>query len=224
MVIVAPEYEGSKSYRVLGAPLIAPAGGGGSGLVQFKGLDDLRFRLLQGGGFEAGPLVGYRFGRDEDVNRRLRGTGDIDGGLVVGGFLGYRMGGIFPFASYHHQVTGDGTGSIIRAGLETNSRFGSVALTTTLGATWASEAYNQSFFGIDAVQAARSGLRLYDAEAGIKDVFLSASADIALDARWTLKLMGRYTHLLGEARDSPLVETNHQLFGGVGLTYRFNLN
>jgi outer membrane scaffolding protein for murein synthesis (MipA/OmpV family) len=67
-------------------------------------------------------------------------------------------------------------------------------------------------------------LRLYDAQAGIKDAFLAASAEIPIDARWTFRVMGRYTHLLGEARHSPLVETNHQLFGGIGLTYRFNLN
>jgi outer membrane scaffolding protein for murein synthesis (MipA/OmpV family) len=49
------------------------------------------------------------------------------------------------------------------------------------------------------------------------------SSDIALDQRWTLKLTGRYSHLVGDAADSPIVETESQFYGGVGLTYRFDV-
>ena len=57
-VFVAPKYEGSKDYEVRGAPFIAPAGLGDTSRVQFRGPDDLRFRLIEFGGFEAGPLAG----------------------------------------------------------------------------------------------------------------------------------------------------------------------
>ena len=76
MVMVAPKYEGSKDYRVLGVPFIAPAGlSDGNGRVQVKGADDVRFRLFQAQGFELGPLAGWRFGPDEDDARRLRRGG-----------------------------------------------------------------------------------------------------------------------------------------------------
>ena len=73
------------------------------------------------------------------------------------------------------------------------------------------------------LQSSNSGLRFYDSDAGIKDVFLAASADVKLDDRWTLKLMGRYSFLTGEVSDSPIVETEHQFFGGIGATYRFSI-
>lgn len=226
LVIVKPKYEGSKDYEVVGAPIIAPSSGTSSGRVQFKGVDDLRLRLLQHEGFEAGPLVGYRFGRDEDDAALLTGIGDVDGGLVVGGYAGYRFGGIMPFVSYHHQVTGDDTGANVRLGLEAKFPIGSaISMTAIGGVTWADEDYMQSYFGITAAQSAASvaGLAAFDADAGFKDVFLGASADVPLSERWTLKLTGRYAYLLGDAADSPVVETEHQWTGGIGFTYRFDL-
>jgi MipA family protein len=224
IVIVTPTYEGSKRYEVLGAPLIVPGSSTTDGIVQFKGLDDVRFRVLKLDGLEAGPLVGYRFGRQESDDRHLRGLGDVDGGLVVGAYAGYRFGALFPFVSYHHQVTGSDTGGIARFGVEgTTTLPGRIAVKATLGATWASAAYTESLFGVTTLQSARSGLRFYDTDAGIKDVFLAANADIPLDDRWTLKLLGRYSQLTGDAKDSPIVETRNQFFGGAGLTYRFSL-
>jgi outer membrane scaffolding protein for murein synthesis (MipA/OmpV family) len=224
MVIVKPKYEGAKDYEVTGAPIIAPAGSG-SGLVQFNGLDDLRIRLLDQHGFEAGPLVGYRFGRDQDDADLLDGLGDVDGGLVVGGYAGYRFGAVMPFVSYHHQITGDDTGGVARLGVEARvPLLGALDLKATAGVSWADDDYMQSYFGISAGQAITStaGLAAYDASSGIKDAFLGASASMPLSERWSLKLTGRYTHLLGDAADSPIVESESQWMGGIGATYRFS--
>jgi outer membrane scaffolding protein for murein synthesis (MipA/OmpV family) len=224
MVVVAPEYEGSDDYEVVGFPFVAPAGlGNGGGLVQFRGPDDLRFRVLHFGGFEAGPLVGWRFDRDEDDGDRLRGLGDVDGGFVVGGFAAYRLGTFKPFVSYHHQVSGDDTGGLTRFGVEARvepaPRF---VVTGTVGATYADDDYMQSFFGVtpDQSAASASGLGVYDADAGIKDVYIGLSTDVPLSEDWTLKLMGRYARLTGDAADSPIVESEDQLSGGVGFTYK----
>jgi outer membrane scaffolding protein for murein synthesis (MipA/OmpV family) len=224
--IVKPKYEGSKDYEVTGAPIVAPAGGTGSGVVQFKGVDDLRFRVIQHGGFEAGPLIGYRFDRDEDDADRLRGLGDVDGGLVVGGYLGYRIGSVMPFASYHHQVTGDDTGGIARLGIEARLPLAPwLTVAAVGGTTWASDDYMTSYFGVSAAQSAASaaGLARYDASSGFKDVYLGLSADIPVAERWSLKLGARYAHLIGDAADSPIVESESQWQGLVGVTYRFGL-
>lgn len=226
IAIVKPKFEGSKDYEVVGAPIVGPAGGDGNGVVQFKGIDDLRFRLLDQSGFEAGPLVGYRFGRDEDDADRLDGLGDVDGGLVAGGFVAYRMGHIKPFLSYHHQLTGDDTGGIARLGVEARlPMFERFKMVATGGVSWADDDYMQSYFGVTAAQSAASvaNLARFDAEAGVKDVFLGFAADVPIAERWSLKLSGRYTHLLGDAANSPIVETESQWQGGIGVTYRFNV-
>lgn len=222
MVFVAPKFEGSKDYQVMGFPFIAPVGG--SGLVQFRGPDDLRFRLINTNGFEAGPLIGWRFGRDDTDSFRLRGLGDVDGGLVLGGYAGYRSGPLMPFVSYHHQVTGDDSGGVVRFGAELASKLpAGISLTTTLGASYASSDYMDAYFSVTPGQSLASVARLsaYDADAGIKDVYLGFSADVPLAERWTLKLNARYSRLLGDAADSPIVESENQFSGGLGVTYRF---
>lgn len=224
-VFVAPKYEGAKDYEVRGAPFVAPSSLDGSGRVQFRGPDDLRFRAIEAYGFEAGPLVGWRFDREDDEAFRLRGLGDVDGGLVVGGYAAYSIGAVKPFVSYHHGVTGDDTGALVRFGAEAKTVLpGRITVTATAGASYADDDYMDAYFSVTPGQSAASVANLgeYDADAGIKDVFIGLSSDVPLSDVWTLKLSGRYSRLVEDAADSPIVESENQVFGGLGLTYRFN--
>ncbi|WP_439543624.1 MipA/OmpV family protein [Hyphomicrobium sp.] len=227
-VFVAPKYEGAKEYEVRGAPFIAPTGlDNGTSRVQFRGPDDLRFRVLEFSGFEAGPLVGWRFDRDDNDAARLRGLGDVDGGVVAGGYVAYRGGPVTPFVSYHHQVSGDDTGGLIRFGAEARAPLASgIFVLATLGASYADDEYMDAYFSVTPGQSAASvaGLAVYDAEAGIKDVYFGLTTDVPLSDVWTLKLSGRYSRLVGDASDSPIVEDENQFFGGLGLSYRFNID
>ena len=138
---------------------MAPAGfGQGGSTVDVRGADDVRYRLIQRNGFEAGPLAGWRFSRDEDDDARLAGLGDIDGGLVVGAYGGYRAGPWFFSASYHHQVTGDDdTGGLIRLAIDHTWRPAPHwQLVTSIGTAYASSDYMQTYFGVSAAQAATS--------------------------------------------------------------------
>jgi outer membrane scaffolding protein for murein synthesis (MipA/OmpV family) len=211
-VYVSPSFEGSKSYDVIAFPFVAPAGLGTEGFIQIKGVDDVRLRLFQAGGLELGPLAGYRFGRDgDDVDNAA--VGDVDGGLVVGGFATYRTGPFALSVSYHHQATGDDTGGLVRLGAEHTMRLSpTVKLTTGVGTNYATEDYMDAFFAAPG----------YNPDAGFKDVFVGATAAIDLSERWSLLLIGRYAHLIGDAADSPVVETESQLYGGLALSYKFD--
>jgi MipA family protein len=161
IVIVTPKYEGSRDHRVIGLPIVAPAGMGES-RVQVKGADDVRLRLVSLHGLELGAVTGWRFGRDEDDGRRLRGLGDVDGGLALGGYAAYRFGMVSAFASYSHQATGDETGGLVRFGVESRMPVaGKTTLTAMVGATWASDDYMRSYFGVSSAQSVRSGLAAY---------------------------------------------------------------
>lgn len=227
IVFVAPTYEGAKDYEVRGAPFVAPAGlDDATSRVQVRGPDDLRFRALEFSGFEAGPLVGWRFDRDESDAFRLRGLGDVDGGLVLGGYAGFRAGPVMPFVSYHHGVTGDDTGALVRFGVEGRAPLaGGLLVMATAGASYADDDYMDAYFSITQGQSTASlaNLAAYDAEAGIKDVFLGLSTDVPLSQSWTLKVSGRYSRLVGDAADSPVVESEDQFFGGLGLSYTFDV-
>lgn len=224
MVLTGPKYEGSRNQRVIAVPLVFPSGTDGNGRIQFKGPEDVRLRLLSLYGFHAGPVAGWRFGRDEDDGRLLRRLRDVDGGLVLGAYASYTAGILTAFASYGHQATGDETGGLLRFGLEAqaiNTR--SLTVTALVGATWADDDYMSAFFGVTPGQAAQSGRVAYRAEAGIKDVHVGFSATMPIADRWSLRLLGRYSHLVGDAVDSPVVEREGQWSGGIGLTYRFSI-
>jgi outer membrane scaffolding protein for murein synthesis (MipA/OmpV family) len=215
LVYISPSFEGSKSYEAIAFPFIAPAGVGSDGVLQIRGADDVRLRLFHSGGLELGPLAGYRFGRDGNDVANVPGLDDVDGGLVLGAFATYRSGPLAFSVSYHHQVTGDDTGGLVRFGIEHTARLSpSFKLTTGVGTNYATQDYMTAFF-------ATPGPAGYAPDAGFKDVFVGATAAIDLSDRWSLLLIGRYSHLIGDAADSPIVETESQLYGGLALSYKF---
>ena len=223
-VAVKPKYEGSDEYEIVGAPVLYPSFGGFGGNLAVRGADDIRYRLINANGFMAGPLAGYNFGRDEDDGDRLAGLGDIDGGFVLGGFVGYRVAPWLVFdVSYHRTLSGDVDGGQLRFGAETEMPVSrSVSLLGRIGATYADENYMASYFGVSAAQEASStfGLTAYDADAGIKDVHVELGARVKMSERLTFKLTGRYSQLVGDAADSPVIETEDQFSGAASITYK----
>jgi outer membrane protein len=224
VLVVMPKYEGSDEYEVLGFPYVFPTFSGGPGWfsrVDARGLDDVRFKLIERDGFVAGPLGGYTFGREEDDGDLLEGLGDIDGGAVVGGFVGYRLGPVLFDVSYH-QFFDDSEGYQIRFGAEIERQVSQgVTLTGRIGATYADENYTQTYFGVSDDQAATSNLGAFDADAGFKDVHVQVGIKADLDDRWSARASVRYSHLLGDAGDSPVVESEDQFTGLIGLSYKF---
>jgi MipA family protein len=81
-----------------------------------------------------------------------------------------------------------------------------VFLNGSVEASWASDDYMSNRFAISAADAARSGLRLYDADAGFKDVEFGVGATYAFTKHWSVSMSGRYERLLGDAADSPIVD------------------
>ncbi|MEM9355797.1 MAG: MipA/OmpV family protein [Pseudomonadota bacterium] len=43
-----------------------------------------------------------------------------------------------------------------------------------------------------------------------------------MNERWSLKLNGRYSRLVGDAADSPVIETEDQFSGSANITYKFS--
>lgn len=231
ILIVQPEYEGSDEYEVIGFPFIFPIFGGlGEGgffsRIDARGLDDVRFKAIERDGFVAGPLIGYNLGRDDKDGDRIRGLGDVDGGVVAGGFVGYQLGPVMLDASFHNTFGDDG-GFLVRLSGQVERRLSDrVKFTGTLGTTYADGDYMTNYFGISAAQSANSvaGLGVFDADAGFKDVFVEVGLKAELDAHWSARTTIRYSRLIGDAADSPIVESEDQLTGLVGLTYKFDLD
>jgi outer membrane protein len=95
---------------------------------------------------------------------------------------------------------------------------------TVVGSTWASEDYMSSYFGIDAGDAARSGLDQFSADEGFKDISFGGSVTYRLFDRLSVSALASYARLIDDAADSPVVDDagdENQFFGGALVNYTF---
>jgi outer membrane protein len=235
--VVKPKYEGSDGYETYAIPLFIPRFTDSAdenpslfksirSRVKFRGLDDIRLRVFDSGAFEAGAVTGYIGDRDQGDGRLLRGWGDVDGGLVLGGYAGVHVGNVFFDAALIDKVSGDDAGYQVRLGAEVERRVSPRSkVKARAGTTFASDDYMQTYFGVTPTQAAMSTVVLseFNPEAGLKDMHVELGAEIDLSKRWVMKASGGYARLLGDAADSPVVESANQWTGTLGFAYRFNV-
>lgn len=182
---------------------------------------------------EFGPTVSYGGGRDDDVDSdavsRMR---EIDDALEIGAFVKMPFDAVLmqdDTVSLNAEIATDVSdahdGTVIKVGVGYGRPFSDrLDLDTSLQATYATENYNQTYFGVDADNATRSGLAQYDADAGLKDVGIKVKAHYRLSKRWGVLGVVGYDKLLGDAADSPIVDQegdDDQWIAGMGLSYRF---
>ena len=226
---VGPDYEGSEDYQPL--PLwFGRAERDDNISVGIRGTK-LNANLVPDSIFRAGPVLNYRFGRDDVENDQVDDLQDVDGTFEVGAFVGVEMDVADGPAVWGAGLEGlQGTGGGHSGFLATFELFYRTPLSDrwsfklTGDSTWASEDYMEAFFGIDADDSARSGLSTYDADAGIKDVGLTADINYRIDQNWGVGLIAGYKRLVGDAADSPVVDDvgdPNQFFGGLFGSYRF---
>lgn len=225
-VAVIPEYEGSKDHKTRAMPNINLYYGDVLFFTRLSaGANLLRFKTEQGVAITAGPLLALRRGRDEDSNEALSGLGDIDTGLDAGGFVRFRKQGWQAAIDVRQNVTNSDQGATVRLSVGHGMPLGQkLKLRANLETTWASSDYMKTFFGIDALQSARSGIAEYEAGSGFKDAGASIMADYAITRDWAGFATLRYKRLLGDAADSPIVAdlgNKDQVSAGVGIKYRF---
>jgi len=66
--------------------------------------------------------------------------------------------------------------------------------------------YMSSFFDVDLRDSQRSGLNIYDADSGFKDVGCNIVAVYKWTDKWSVQTSGGLTRLLNDAGDSPVVD------------------
>ncbi len=226
---VTPDYEGSSDYEPV--PLIIGQIEAFDLGFEFQGLT-ARLNVRPDAAFQFGPVVSFRPGRDDVSNDTVDELSDIDDAVEVGGFFRYVLDDLFRSGDELElgvEVLAD-VGDAhegLTAGLSLGyaMTFGErwrVGLDT--GATYATDDYMQTYFGIDAVDAGRSGLPVFDADAGFKDVGVGATLSYNFSERWGAFGRVAYTRLIGDAADSPVVDDEgsaDQFFAGLAISYRF---
>jgi outer membrane protein len=218
----APDYEGSEDYEAV--PILIARAAQGNRFVELFG-NTLRANILGGPVLRAGPVLVYRPERDDVESDAVDNLDDVDEAIELGGFVGLNYQGWLGRVTLTQDVNDGHDGLVLnllggyRADLAP-----AWSLTTTVSTTYADEEYMDSYFSIDAGDAAASGLDEFDADSGFKDVGVSLRLAWGQDTGFGVTGIASYTRLLNDAEDSPVVDDvgdENQLFGGVAITYAF---
>ena len=233
-----PEYEGSDRYTTEFQPgfqivykdrlLITPQGIGAFIVSQ----DRLRIQTA----------IGYGGGRKESDSPDLAGLGDIDDGAVFAFGAQYDLTRRVAATVDVQKYFSGSEGTLVTLGVQSQVPFGVVrgallptgvqpdavineqrglALFGGVSVDWADTNYNNTFFGISAVQSAASGLSQYSAGSGFKSVNAEIGFLQPLGKGWGLTGAVGYSRLLGDAVDSPIVKSRNAVTTELAVGFRF---
>ncbi|WP_018998399.1 MipA/OmpV family protein [Hirschia maritima] len=86
---------------------------------------------------------------------------------------------------------------------------------------YASEEYQQAYYGLDSSEAIATGFSEYKAGAGLESASFGIQGRYALSKNWSVLGLAQYESLLGDAKDSPFVEKDNQVVTGLAVAYTF---
>ena len=221
---MAPDYEGSEDYEAVPLPYARVSWDDSGKYVLLEG-ESLRANLLSDN-WQLGPMLQYRKGRDDVDNDKVDKMKDIDDAVEAGMFLAYKTGqwkfGIDAIADISDEHDGY---LVTLRGAYTFDISSELKLTPVVSTTYADDDYMETYFQVDGSNVGSSGLDLYEADSGIKDVAVSLVADYEINEQWSLLGIAKYTQLLDDAKDSPVVDDegdDGQMFIGMMGIYHFN--
>lgn len=169
-----------------------------------------------------GVSVSPDFGRDESDNDLLAGLGDIGFGWRANIFGEMYYAPFVAGAKASVALGGDAQGQVVNAYIGMREELTErITGSMTLGATWAGRTWGRAYYGINATQAVASGLAQHDVDSGFRDVALGGQVSYRLTEKFSLTGSARWTHLMGDVADSPIVEDENNLTIGIGLGYQF---
>ena len=218
--LTRPEYFGSDEYTVTPLPFFAVKRFFAPGLGQYD--------LEETNGISFGPSFDFIGERDASMSDDLKGTDDIDWALELGVAVRYRYDWFRGFARVRQGFNGH-EGQVADFGADfIYTPIDRLDVAIGPRATWGSEDYMNTYFGVSAGEAAAPGsvLREYDADAGFRSLGVAASARYALTDQWFLNMQAEWNTFVGSAADSPIVEKGSENFWqvGAGLSYRFGFD
>jgi outer membrane protein len=225
-----PDYSGSDEYRFI--PF-------GAFRYEFDGWTlrsdgpGLAADLFEQGPVTAGVYARWSGGRDEVEDAVVALLPEVDNSIITGGFvdveiasdiitgfdtltLGARAG--FDALGEFEGLTWTASASYLTA-LSRTSFFG-----LTASVSGFSDDYADTLFSVDAAGATASGLPVYTAEGGVKDVGVTALLTVGTGGPWSVTGVLGYSRLVGDFTDSPIVAIRgdeNQAFLGLALGRSF---
>lgn len=173
-------------------------------------------------GFRVTPTLSLRGGRDSEDYDRLRGLDDIDRTVEAGARFRYTRGATSAQLIIRKGIGGhDGlAGSFgVKHRITPNDR---LIVTPGIEAKFGDRHFTNTFFGVSSEESARSGYEEFDTDGGIYSAGVSVEARYELAGNLALVGEVEYSELVGDAADSPFIETTSQPAIRVGIVNRFS--
>ncbi len=223
-----PDYEGSNDYKFGVAPFFRWTFQGRR-YVQLRA-NELTVNVLNSPYFELGPMAAYKFGRSDVEDEVVGKMKDIDDAFEMGGFGAFVLRNsqnprqrFIADVDFLHDVSGVSHGWRMSVGARYwHPVFQRLDVMVGARGTFVSDRYANTYFGVSEDDSARSGLPRFQASGGGKDFSLSLAAVYYLTESWMLGAGMRYSRLLGDAEDSPIVAgrgSADQIISGIAIGY-----
>jgi len=221
-VASVPDYEGSEDYTAAPIPLVSVVSKSGLS-VEWLG-NVLRANVLPSNTWRFGPMLRYRAERDDVDNDRVDKMKKVDAATELGAYAGFNLNNWIIRVDIAQDVSDAHDGLLVGASIGYTWHANPLKFTLMGMTSYADEDYMSTYFSVSAADSDDSGLRRYDADSGFKDVGAQFMIGYELTENWGITGALRYTRLLGDAADSPLVEDEgdeNQLLLGLLVSYSF---
>ena len=180
--------------------------------------------------WEFGPMLTYRFGRKDVDDPVVNQLPPIGGGWEAGVIAGYHYINVkkIPWrvrvgVSLTTAISGDATGGHVTPYTSfwmPLSR--TVFVGVGAGVSWSTDSFMAQRFGVTPADSAASGLPVYTAGSGMRQVYAWPAVIVRVSERWFLGTGAFYQRLTGDAADSPIVTERgspNQWTAGFGVGY-----
>lgn len=223
---VLPTFEGAKNFNWTAFPVFQVRRSGTNASFRSP-RDGISFAVYDQNNFRVGPTGKIKRYRHEGDDAALRGLGNVDWTVELGGFVEYWVA---PWLRTRAELrNGIGGHHGLVADLSADGVYNFAPQWTLAGGprmTMATSAALDPYFSISAGQSVASGLPVYTAKGGVRSYGAGAQLRYAFNPRWETYTYVEYERLSGDAANSPLVTvrgTRDQLAAGLGLTYSFDI-
>jgi outer membrane scaffolding protein for murein synthesis (MipA/OmpV family) len=192
--------------------------------------DSISYGLIDFGGIEIGPALGFRDSRSQSDDRRLTGLNDVRWDVDLGLFAQYwAVPNQLRFRTEARQALSNGSGLELDLGVDwfqpLNDKW---TLSVGPRVSYGNGAYMRKYFSVAPDEALRNGsLPSFDAGSGFKSLGLTVSATYDFSPTWSLQVYDRFDRLVGDAAASPVTSelgSRNQNIIGVSLSKSFSVN
>jgi outer membrane protein len=147
----------------------------------------------------------------DGIDRRVTGDLALEAQYDIGRFYGR--------AAIRQEFTGEHDGQEARLRFGARQRFGTVGLDLAAGAAWQNGDLSRYVWGVDADETA-PGRAAYD-PGSVVVPFVSFAARYQISENWSLLGTLRADFLSDDITDSPIIEDDTLIAGGIGFVFRF---